>query len=273
MCCLLFFYENIKLEDGIRLKPKRVREVFRAMLLLFSGWSLLFRLVIFSLIYGAYLYISTRMLILSLVVGLIFAVPSLYYISYRNKKMKREIALLKDLNTYATTMTFFLQSGKNLRAALEATRPSLSERLQNDIDRVLKSLDEDSLSPDMSVFDKYKFSPIKAFNDVLIISRDEGGDKSTMFNRVNENINFAITKHDEMVRGKKIVAKQIYFIIGAMLSIPVMLSCLSTFLSTQMYDQFLFYPISIVGVIIFFAVMITWLFKHEKKKTDTSMFI
>lgn len=265
--------KKLKLEDEIRLKPKRVREIFKAMLLLFSGWSLLFQLLFFSLIYGAYLYISTHSLILSSVVGLIFAVPSLYYISYRNKKMKREISLLKDLNTYATTMTFFLQSGKNLRASLEATRPSLSERLQNDIDRVLKSLDQESLNPDMSVFDKYKFSPIQAFNDVLIISRDEGGDKSTMFNRVNENINFAITKHDEMVRGKRIAAKQIYFIIGAMLSIPVILSSFSTFLSTQMYDQFLYYPISIVGVTLFFAIMVTWLFKHEKKKTDTSMFI
>ncbi|TWJ48126.1 hypothetical protein CHCC5025_1128 [Bacillus licheniformis] len=254
-------------------RMKNLKEVLRAMLLLFSGWMLLLQFLIYTAIYGLYLYITTDNVVLSLIIGGVLAFPSLYYISYSNKKMKKYHRILQDLNLYATTMTFHLQSNKNVRTSLEMTKPALTKELQEEVDLVLRSFDKDSLNPDFSGFEKYKFSPIDAFNDTLIISRNEGGNISEMFRKVNRNINYAITKHDEMIRGKKAVAKQIYSIIGMMGSIPVILSLMSAVFSMQIYKEFISYPISIIGVIGFFVGLVVCLFKHEKKKSDTFMYI
>lgn len=211
-----------------------MKKILDSILSIFSGLQVLFYLLIIAFLTGIYLYLTTNNTLISIMIGLLGSVVGFFYGIFLPKKLEREQFLLKELHKYATTMTFYLQSGYNVLQSLKASQKKLDREIQTDIQFTIDSL-LDNAELKTSHFDKYKFPAIDIFHQVLRIKYEIGGDVKELFKRVNESINFEIVKRDELFRRKKYMRNRILTMMAMVLSMPLIL----LFMSKDIYVQFL----------------------------------
>jgi hypothetical protein len=229
---------------------------------LISGWALIFNFLLIAVISGGYFYLISKNLIVSVLVGIVAAIPGVLIIVYGNLKMSRFMENIRELSTYSSQMTFNLSLGKNVSESLIATKQFVNKTIAREIDKTLKTLNEKGIL-DFDHFKRYNFTPLNIFNDKLVIKYERGGDTSTMFERSNEDIANAISEYDRLVRGKKSKAFQIYVVVGVIYAMPLILSRVVD----GIYPQFLNYGLAHVILVLFFFGLYGILLGLEKHKT------
>lgn len=224
-------------------------------------------LLVIGLLTGFYLYLTTKSIPISIAIGLLGSVVGFFYGVFLTKRLEREQFLLKELHKYATTMTFYLQSGYNVLQSLEASKKNLDEEIQRDIQVVIDNLQENA-ELKTGHFDKYKFPAISIFHQVLKIKYEVGGDARELFGRVNESINFEIVKRDELYRRKKYLRNRILTMMAMVLSMPLIL----LFMSSEIYNQFLAMGMfsNVLTVLVILLLFVSLLFL-QRATTDISI--
>lgn len=235
---------------------KKLRPIFS----LFSGVQIAVTLLLILAISVGYMFLITKHLAISMVVGIITLFFAFYYTVYIPKKMKREQYLLKELQKYATNMVFYLQSGYNVLKALQGTKESVDPTIGKDIEKTIKIL-KDEARLDTEHFKKYRFSSIDIFHQILNIKYEVGGKSKDLFTKVNKSINFEIVKRDELYRRKNYLKKKIFVMVLMVLSFPLMLSLMAK----ELYDVYLNLGIIaiLVNAVLFIAVLVSTFFLQK----------
>src|SRR5690625_6961796 len=121
------------------------------------------------LLAGGYLFLITQNLILSVILSLLVSVVGFFYVVFLPKKLEREQHLFRELHKYATTMTFYMQSGDNVMQSLEASKEGLDDEVQQDIQRTLDYLRENA-ELNTAHYEEYKIPAIDIFHQTLKIN-------------------------------------------------------------------------------------------------------
>lgn len=231
-----------------------------------SGIQFILLTTVILLLSTGYLYLLTHNVFISLFVGTLTTLFSFYFTVYIPKKMEREQFLMKELQKYATNMTFFLQ-GNNVLQALEASKESLDPTIKKDVQKTIDKLRKDAVL-DTEHFRKYKFPSIDIFHQKLLIKYMVGGKAKDLFTKVNQSINFEIVKRDELFRKKRYMRNQIIFMMIMTLSIPLLL----VLFADELYQMFLEMGAvaHITSVLLFIAVLISFAIL-QRATTDISI--
>lgn len=245
----------------------KMKKTLKPIFSLFTGLQLfLYLLLIFTLSTG-FLYMITRSVIISIVLGLATMLALFYFGVFIPKKVKRHQYLLKELQKYATNMTFYMQSGYNIPKALENARIKLDKEIQADIDLTIEGLQKDAaLYTDH--FKRYNFYSIDIFHQILQIKYDKGGNTKELFTEVNKTINFELVKQDELYRRKQFMKQRIQMLIGMAMLIPSIM----VFSAASIYETFLSMGILAIGinVVLYIGILIT-LFFLQRASAELSL--
>lgn len=242
-------------------------KLFKSMFKIVSGIQFTLLTVLILLLSSGYLYLLTQNLLISLLVGILTTLFSFYFTVYIPKKLEREQFLMKELQKYATNMTFFLSSGSNVLQALELSKKSLDPVIQKDIDQTIDILRKKAVL-NTEHFKKYKFPSIDIFHQKLKIKYTLGGNAKNLFSKVNQSINFEIVKRDELFRKKRYMRNQVVYMTFMALSIPLLL----VFFAKDLYSMFLKMGLAahILSVLLFIANLISFAFL-QKATSDISI--
>lgn len=238
-----------------------LKALIKSIFSLFSVVKILLSFVLIFVVSAGYVFLITKSLTAGVIVGFISMFPSFYFLVYLSKRTDREQYLLKELQKYATNMTFYLQSGYNVLKALENARESIDPTIRKDIDKTIEMLQKEARL-DTEHFKKYHFSSIDIFHEILKIKYEVGGKAKDLFTKANKNINFEIVKRDELYRRKKYYRTKIYTMIAMTLSIPLML----VFMAQELYTVYLslgFLSI-LINSILFILVLINLYFVQRE---------
>lgn len=222
-----------------------MKRYLQFILSLFSGVQVLLYLAITWGVSTVYLYVLTRNLLISGAFSLLTAFVMFQFVILQNKKVAREQFLLKELQKYATNMTFYLQSGYNVLKALESSKNGVDPQIQRDIDITIDTLRKEAVLS-TEHFKKYRFSSIDIFHRILEIKYKKGGNTKELFTNVNKSINFEIVKRDELYRKKKYMLNKIIVMILLVLAIPLIISLMAK----EVYTTFLSYGIAPILLIL-----------------------
>lgn len=248
-------------------QQKGKQSIWKDVKILFSGWSIAGCLLILFAISYAYLIVASGNKWLSLIASLLGSVILFLAFFVRNKKTRVYQSQLTELLKYATTMSFFLRSGKNVFYSLEESKKCVDLTIQQDIEKTIDILQKEARL-DTSHFEKYDFPALHQFHRILNIKYEKGGNAEELFGQVLKSMNFEISKRDELYRKKKDIATQIYMLVGIVAIMPLLLASLTY----NLYQQFLSYSIaSDVIVISFYAAIILNLHALQKKLSDISI--
>lgn len=232
-----------------------------------SGVQFILLTLLILLLSSGYLYLLTQNVPVSLTVGVLTTLFSFYFTVYIPKKIEREQFLMKELQKYATNMTFFLSSGNNVLQALEASKESLDPTIKKDVQKTIDKLRKEAVL-DTEHFKKYKFPSIDIFHQKLLIKYMVGGKVKDLFTKVNQSINFEIVKRDELFRKKRYMRNQIIFMMLMTLAIPLIL----VFSANDLYQMFLEIGAvaHLTSVLLFVANLISFAFL-QRAATDISI--
>lgn len=241
---------------------KRFKSIFK----LVSGLQFFLLTLVILIVSSGYLYLLTRDLIISLAIGILTMLVSFYFTVYIPRKLNREQFLMKELQKYATNMTFFLQ-GNNVLQALESSQKSLDPTIQKDVQQTIDKLRKEAIL-ETDHFKKYKFPSIDIFHQKLLIKYMEGGRAKDLFTKVNQSINFEIVKRDELFRRKRQVRSQIIYMMLMTLSIPLLL----VFSADELYQTFLEigFVAHVTSVLLFISTLISFALL-QRATTDISI--
>lgn len=241
------------------LKP--ILELFPVIKLTIS----LFAIFIGSIIY---LYLITRNIPVSVILGFVAMLFSFYHSAYLPEKLNREQYLLKELQKYATSMTFYLQSGYNVLQAMNLAKSKLDKQIKKDIEKTMMKIEEEAVL-DTEHFEKYRFASLNIFHQILRIKYEKGGDARELFTKANESINFEIVKRDELYRRKKYMKLRVLMMLGMTASIPLIF----VFFANDLYEQFLTMGYYAVGINAgLFILLLISLFFLQRNATDVSIY-
>lgn len=245
-----------------------MKAITRSVLGLFSGLQVLVYMFLIFVASVVYLYLVTKNIPVSILLGVIAMVFGFYHSVYLPKKLEREQYLLKELQKYATTMTFYMQSGYNVLQSLDFSREKLDKEIRKDIEKTMVKLQDQAIL-DTSHFKKYNFAYLNIFHQILKIKYDVGGDSKELFKRANESINFEIVKRDELFRRKKYMKSRVLMMMGIVASMPL----IYVFFAKDLYEQFLSMGMIAVGInaVMFIALLIS-LFFLQRSATDISIY-
>lgn len=223
-------------------------------------------LLIFSLATG-YLWVITKDQNISLIVGGITALFSFYFILYTDKKVQVENHYFKELQKYTTNVTFYLQSGYNVLKALETTKETLDPKIEKDINITINELRKNA-EMKTDHFQKYNFSSVDIFHQILQIKYDKGGNTKDLFSNINKSINFEIVKRDELFRRKRYMKHKVMVMMLIVLCMPLLLSLTAH----ELYDTFLSTGIFGMGLTlaIYSGIVISYFFM-EKSVSDLAI--
>lgn len=240
---------------------------FNPVLEVVSGMKIAISMVFIFGVSGVYMYVLNESIVIAVLSGIVGMIFGFYHSVYLPEKLKRKLALLKDLQNYSTTMTFYLKSGYNVYHSFEKVSTRVSKEVASSVRETMKRLDKDA-KLDTSSFEEHQFNSLNVFHEILDIKYDKGGSAKEMFTRANGNINFEITKYDELFRMKNARKKQILLMMGAVLGIPLMLR----FMASDLYSQFLSVGAMAVGLnfALFIACLIS-LYFLQKNATNISI--
>lgn len=203
----------------------------------FSLFSVAKVVITFALVFVisfGFVFITTKHLVTATFIGFLSSFTSFYFLFYLPERANREQYLLKELQKYATNMTFYLQTGYNVLKALENAKESIDPVVKRDIDKTIEILQKDARL-DTEHFKKYRFSSINIFHEILKIKYEVGGKAKDLFTKANKNINFEIVKRDELYRRKKYYRSKIMVMAAMTLSMPLIL----VFMAKDLYEVYL----------------------------------
>ncbi|MEC1158679.1 hypothetical protein [Cytobacillus horneckiae] len=200
----------------------KIKIKLEPVLKLFSVIQVILYALLIYVFAAGYLYLTTNHLVISLSLAGITAIFSFYHSVYIPKKVKYEQYLMKEIQKYASTMTFYLHSGNNVMQSLISSKASVDPIIQEDIDLIIRGLEEEAVLK-TDHFKKYKFSGVDIFHQNLRIKYEIGGNAKQLFNRVNKAINFEIVKRDELFKEKKYIKQKIFMMIAMVLAMPLIL--------------------------------------------------
>lgn len=235
---------------------------------LFSVGKITLILTMIFTLSTVYMYLITESMLVSIIVGVIAMLFGFYHSFYLPERLNRRFFLLKELQKYATSMTFYMQSGYNVLDALSSSRRNLDPEVKKDIERTMTRLEEDA-TLDTSHFEKYNFNSLNIFHQILAIKYSEGGDSRELFSRSNKSINFEIVKHDELLRKKNILKRQLIFFLGITLSMPLIFR----FMAYDLQEMFLSMGAIAIGLnVLFFLGAMVSLYFIQKNATNISIY-
>lgn len=242
---------------------KKLKPVFS----LFSAVQVLLSMVLIFIVSTFYMYFLNQSWGISIAVGFLTLVFSFYFLVFIPKRMEKQVYLLKELQKYATNMTFYLQSGYNVLKALEYTKESVDRQIRKDIEKTIKILKKEARL-ETNHFKKYRFSSINIFHEILKIKYDVGGNAKDMFTKANKSINFEIIKRDELYRRKMHARNRVYMMIAMSLSIPLIL----VFSAKDLYSTYLSLGTIAIGlnVLLFVSALIN-LYFLQRASTDIDL--
>lgn len=243
-----------------------MKELIKVSKTLFSGWSVLFFLILYTGAAGGYFYIISKNLVGSLVVGVISSFFLFYAFNLLNSRVQTKAQEMAELNKYVTSVVFYLKTGKNVLHALQATLSTSGELIKEDIEQAINSI-IDTGELDLSSFKRHKFPSLDIFHNNLNIKFEQGGEADTLFRNSTKDINYEITKRDELRRKKGYVAQQEYMMTGLSMLIPVIL----VIVTGDLYDQYLSVGVTVVVLAIYVMSFVANLFFLQKKKSDISV--
>lgn len=234
---------------------------------LFSGLQIFFHLIFIFTISTTYLYLTTQSLKIAVAVSFITMFFSFYFLVFIPKKIQRENHLLKELQKYATNMTFYLKSGYNVLKALEGSKKNLDPEIQRDIDKTISILKEKA-ELNTEHFRKYNFYSIDVFHQILRIKYEKGGKAGNLFTKVNQAINFEIVKRDELYRRKRLAKKQITTMMLMVLSMPIIIYLFAK----DLYLTFLSLGFLASGlVVLIYSLILISMFFLQRASTELSL--
>lgn len=246
---------------------KKMRTFMTPILSVFTGMQVILNLFVIFILSAGYLFITTQSIPASLIVSLVTTFFSFYFLVFIPKKIKRENQLLKELQKYATNLTFYMKSGYNVMKALESSKQNLDSEIQRDIDITIKNL-KDKAELDTKHFAKYRSYSIDVFHQILRIKYEQGGKSGDLFNKINQAINFEIVKRDELYRKKLFAKRQIIMMMGMVLSLPLILR----FFAGELYLTFLSLgAISIGTVAMIFTLVLISMFFLQRASAELSL--
>lgn len=245
-----------------------MKSVVKPVLNLFSFLQVLFYMLLILTGSSIYLYLITKNLFVTIALSLFAMVFLFYHSVYLPKKLEREQFLLRELQKYATTMTFYMQSGYNVLQALNHSRKKLAKEIREDIEKTMVKLQDEAIL-DTSHFEKYNFASLNIFHQILNIKYEVGGEANALFKRVNESINFEIVKRDELFRKKRYMKRRVLTMMGMVASFPL----IYLFLASELYERFLSMGLFAVGInaVLFISLLISLLFL-QRTATDISIY-
>lgn len=197
-----------------------MKRIIKEIMELFTIGKILLILFLTFSISAFYMFLITEHFVVSVSLGILAMFFLFYNHFYLEEKLKRRFFLLKELQKYTTSMNFYMQSGHNVLSALSHSRRNLDPEIRKDIEKTMIKLEEKAIL-DTSHFKKYKFDSLDIFHQILNIKYVEGGDSKELFSRVNKSINFEIIKHDELMRRKHALRKQLFFFLLIVLSMAL----------------------------------------------------
>lgn len=215
-----------------------------------------YMLIIFA-VSAVYIYILTKHVLVSALVGLFTMFFGFYHSVFLPKQLEREQYLLKELQKYATSMVFYMQSGYNVLQSLSRSRQNLDEQIRRDIEKTMIKLQNEAVL-DTSHFERYNFPSLDIFHQILKIKYEAGGDTKELFSRVSESINFELVKRDELYRRKKYMRNRIFVMMAITLAMPLVIALFAG----HVYDYFLETGIVAISINVglFLAVLISMFF-------------
>ncbi|MFD2658479.1 hypothetical protein [Gracilibacillus thailandensis] len=246
---------------------KKINTFLEPILRVFTGVQILLNLLMIFAISAVYLYITTQHVTTSLIVSFLTMFFSFYFLVFIPKKVKRENHLLKELQKYATNVTFYLKSGYNVMKALEGSKRNLDPEIQKDIDKTIQALKNEA-KLDTNHFKKYRFYSIDVFHQILRIKYEKGGKSGDLFTKINQTINFEIVKRDELYRKKLFAKRQIALMMGMVLALPIIL----VGFANELYNTFLTLDIFSIGTIITtYALVLISMFFLQRASAELSL--
>ncbi|TES48799.1 hypothetical protein E2L07_18200 [Halalkalibacterium halodurans] len=233
---------------------------------LFSGWVVLLHLLLYFSINFLYIYMISKHVVLSVLLGLVGSLLCFYSISLLGRQLKKEQRIFSELSKYVSNVVFYLKTGKNVLFALEGAKESASDLLKKDIDKTIKTLKQEGVL-DVAHFEKYNFVSLNAFHQILEIKYQMGGSVTDLFSPTSKLINFETTKRDELQREKKYSANRVYFMTGIVFAVPILLSLFAS----KLYADFLNSPITLVIFTVFYLFLLFNFLYLQKAKHDISV--
>ncbi|MGE7924698.1 hypothetical protein ACQKND_16165 [Viridibacillus arvi] len=196
------------------------------------------QIIIASLIIGGfigwYMFMLTRSVALSVIIGVISGLVGFYVIVYIPKEIAHKQHILKELQRYTTNMTFYLQAGYNIMDALKEVKKQADKEIAEDIELTLVGLERKAILY-TDHFKKYRFDALDIYHDVLNVMYQNGGNPKELFHKPNKAINFELVSSDKLYRRKKALRQKIYVMMGTSALMPFMIS----FQTADLYDVFL----------------------------------
>lgn len=245
-----------------------MKKLINPVLELFPALKLTLYLVVILAGSIIYLFLVTQHLVISVVLGFVTMAFSFYHSVYLPEKLNKEQFLLKELQKYGTSMTYYLQSGYNVLHAMNLSKRKLDGQIKRDIEKTMRKLQEKA-ELDTSHFEKYNFNSLNIFHEILKIKYHKGGDARELFTRVNESMNFEIVKRDELYRKKRYMKHRIMVMMGMTASMPLIF----VFFARDLYEQFLTMGYLAVGInASLFILLLISLFFLQRNVTDVSIY-
>ncbi|USK62338.1 hypothetical protein [Peribacillus asahii] len=243
-----------------------MRKQWSLMKELFSGWTVFAHLIFYYLTNGALLYVLTKDLKLSGIVAIPAAFLFLHSFSFIQKRIARRRLIIQEINKYATSLTFYLNSGHNVPNALKNTLPLIDPILQKDIQQTLDILSEEARL-DTTHFQKYNLSSLDLFHQTLLIKYEKGGNAKEMFMKPFKGIQFEISEIDDLIRKKALTAQQIY----VMQLFSVGIAGGLAFLPGDIYKNFLTLSFSIYIVLGFYVCLLFNIYRLQEDRADMAL--
>lgn len=196
-----------------KLEKQNLRDKWRDSTTMFSDLELIINFVLFFIVhFGMFFYLSENLTI-SIIIGFVGMFYTFFVFSYPNRKLSLYQDDLNSLLQYVFNMTFFLGNNSNVLRSLESARDQASERIQPDIDRTIRAMN-DRAELETDHFKKYKYPGLNQFHDNLRIYKERGGNPEEMFESIRNSMTREITKRDELRRKRRGFSMQVYILVG-----------------------------------------------------------
>lgn len=243
-------------------------EVVKLARQMFKGWVILAYLLFYSIIVGVYMYILTRNVFVSILVGIICS-PFLFYgTNMVNKEIHDEQTKFDNINKYVTMMVAYLKTNSPPLLALKAVHDKVDEVIQEPIRTAITSILE-AKELDTSGFDKFGFTALNVFHRNLEVILYNGGNPDEIFKTTTEDINQELTYRDKLKRAKTMTSNEIYLTLAIVLAIPLILTT-----NDIVYNVILsmpFVPYSLSAGLVMIATAIYTLTSKAKKDVQITV--
>lgn len=257
--------EEVK-EDEVT-KKKGFKRFKEEALKMFSGAEIAITMLFWFVAAFLYFYLVSKNVVISIGVGVLGSVFSFLVFTYQGRKLTNYQRNLNDLLKYVTNMTFFLQSGENVLYSLKATKPTLSEKIQEDVQLTIDKLENEAIL-DTTHFRAYEFPSLNQFHQNLAIKYEHGGNAKELFTLIQRDMMTELKKRDELAKNRKAFALNVYMLLGMVALMPLILR----FMTPELWDIFLSFKLaSIVILLITVGAIALNLRFLEKHKNDISV--